>query len=106
MIRTIIINGTEYKMERMSADTYMEYLELSEEFDSHRKYTKQDIEAMTLFICKAYGNKFTTEELKDMEHGGLDAAGIILEFQFVDMALAKELEKRMEKIEKNFTNGR
>lgn len=60
---------------------------------------------MSLFICKAYGNQFTVEELKNPETG-LDAAGLILEFQFIDMGIADELTKRMENIEKNFQNGK
>lgn len=100
MNRKVIINNKEYKMEKMSADTYMDYLELAEQLDEHKRYTREDIEAMCLFICKAYGNQFTVEELKDVDNG-LDAAGIILEFQFIDVALGEELEKRMDKIAKN-----
>lgn len=73
--------------------------------DAKQRYSKQDIEAMGLFICKAYGDQFTVEELKNPETG-LDAAGLILEFQFIDMGIADDLTKRMEKIEKNFQSGK
>ena len=105
MNRKIIVNHKEFKMEKMSADTYMEYLELAEIVDAKQRYSKQDIEAMGLFICKAYGDQFTVEELKNPETG-LDAAGLILEFQFIDMGIAEELTKRMENIEKNFQSGK
>lgn len=105
MKRQIIINNKEFTMPKMSIDTYTEYLELAETIDAKKRYSKQDIEAMELFICKAYGDQFTIEELKDPETG-IDAAGLILEFQFIDMAVADELTKRMEKIEKNFQNGK
>lgn len=105
MKRKVIVNQTEYTMPKMSVDTYMDYLELTEEIDAHKRYTKQDIEAMMLFICKAYDNQFTVDELKDAETG-LDAAGIILEFQFIDMGVGEELTKRMEKIEENFQKGK
>lgn len=105
MKRKIIISNKEFTMPKMSIDTYTEYLELAEQFDAKRRYTPQDIEAMGLFICKAYGDQFTVEELKNTETG-LDAAGLILEFQFIDMGIADELTKRMEKIEKNFQNGK
>ena len=104
MKRKIILNNKEYTMPKMSVDTYMEYLELSEKIDGKPRYTKQDIEAMMLFTCKAYGNQFTVEDLKDAEKG-LDAAGIIMEFQFIDVGVAEELERRMEKMEKNFQSG-
>ena len=105
MNRKIIVNHKEFKMEKMSADTYMEYLELAEVIDAKQRYSKQDIEAMGLFICKAYGDQFTVEELKNPETG-LDAAGLILEFQFIDAGIGEELTKRMEKIEKNFQSGK
>ena len=54
---------------------------------------------------QAYGDQFTVEELKNPETG-LDAAGLILEFQFIDMGIADDLTKRMEKIEKNFQSGK
>lgn len=105
MARKIIISNKEYTMPKMSIDAYMEYLDLVEKIDGHARYTREDIEAMTIFVCKAYGDQFTTEELKDQEKG-LDAAGIILEFQFIDVGIGEELKKRMEKIEENFQSGK
>ena len=105
MQRKIVVNKKEYTMPKMSIDTYMDYLELSEQIDTKKRYTKQDIEAMVLFVCKAYGDQFTAEELKDVE-SGLDAAGIIMEFQFIDVGVGEELACRMEKIQKNFQSGK
>ena len=78
---------------------------LSEKIDGKPRYTRTDIEAMVLFIAKAYGGQFTAEELKDKDTG-VDAAGIVLEFQLIDMGIAEEMEKRMKEMEKNFQNGR
>ena len=105
MQRKVIVNKKEYTMPKMSIDTYMDYLELSEQIDAKKRYTKQDIEAMVLFVCKAYGDQFTEKELKDKEKG-LDAAGIIMEFQFIDVGIGEELTKRMEQMQKNFQNGK
>lgn len=105
MKRKIIVNNKEYTMPRMDVDTYMEYLELSEIIDGKPKYTRTDFEAMLLFIVKAYGNQFTVEELRDKDTG-VDAVGIVLEFQFIEIGVAEEMEKRMEKMEKNFQNGK
>ena len=105
MNRKIIINNKEFTMPKMSIDTYTEYLDIAEQTDTHPRYTRQDIEVMALFICKAYGDQFTVEELKNPETG-LDAAGLILEFQFIDTGIADELTERMENIEKNFQSGK
>lgn len=105
MKRKIIINKKEFTMPKMSIDTYMEYLELAEAVDRKPRYTKQDIEAMVMFVRKAYGDQFTEEELKDPK-SGLDAAGIIMEFQFIDVGVAEELTAKMKKIEKNFSTGK
>ena len=53
MKRKIIVNNKEFTMPKMSIDTYTEYLELAEIVDAKQRYSKQDIEAMGLFICKA-----------------------------------------------------
>ena len=105
MKRKIIVNNKEFTMPKMSDHRYTENLELAEVIDAKQRYSKQDIEAMGLFICKAYGDQFTVEELKNPETG-LDAAGLILEFQFIDMGIADELTKRIENIEKNFQSGK
>lgn len=105
MQRKIIVDKKEYAMPKMGIDDYMEYLDLSEKMDGHSRYTREDIEAMVLFVCKAYGDQFTAEELKDKEKG-LDAAGIIMEFQFIDVGIGEELAKRMEKIKENFQSGK
>ena len=108
MNRELIIKNKKCKMPKMDVDTYMEYLDLKEvcDADTAKGYNRQMIESMILFICKAYGNQFTTEELKDIENGGLDAAGIVLEFQLIDMGVAQEMTDKMEKIQKNFTKGK
>lgn len=105
MKQKIIINSKEHTMPKMSIDTYMEYLDLREKIDEKARYTREDIEAMRLFVCKAYGDQFTVEDLSNPDTG-LDAAGLILEFQFIDVSVANELTRKMEKIEKNFQSGK
>lgn len=67
MKRKIIISNKEFTMPKMSIDTYTEYLDIAEQIDAHPRYTKQDIEIMAMFVCKAYGDQFTVEELKKDE---------------------------------------
>lgn len=105
MKRKITINNKEFTMPKMSIDAYTEYLDIAEEMDTHPRYTRQDIEVMAMFVCKAYGDQFTVEELKNPEIG-LDAAGLILEFQLIDTGIGEELTKRIEQIEKNFQSGK
>lgn len=105
MKHKIIVNNKECTMPKMDVGTYMEYLEISEKIDGKPRYTRTDIEAMLLFIVKAYGDQFTIEELKDKDTG-VDAAGIVLEFQFIDMGVAEEMERRMKKIGENFQSGK
>lgn len=104
MKKKITINHKEYTMPKLSIDNYMEYLKLEEEIDTHRRYTGQDIANMCTFVCKVYGNQFTEAELKDPETG-LDPAGLIMEFQGIDMDTAQEIEKRLERITKNLSTA-
>lgn len=99
-MKKITIDHKEFTMEMLSIDAYGEYLDIAEKIDSKPRYSSQDLEVMGTFICKAYGNQFTYDELKDPEKG-LDPAGLIMEFQSIDMAVADELTKRMENLIKN-----
>lgn len=96
-----VLNGEKFEFD----------LELAEQIDAatseraSKRYSRQEIEAMMLFICKAYGNQFTVDELKDAE-SGLDAAGIVIEFNMIDMGIAEEMNKRMDKMMKNFQSGK
>lgn len=51
------------------------------------------------------GWKSDVDELKDAE-SGLDAAGIVIEFNMIDMGIAEEMNKRMDKMMKNFQSGK
>ena len=95
MTKKITVNNKEYEMPKLSIDGYMDYLEIEERVDAHTRYTKKDIADMCECICSVYGNQFTVEELKD------DPAGLIMEFQGIDIGVGNELAKRMEKIAKN-----
>lgn len=95
------VNNKEFELGKISVDLYEEYMDIAEKVDKKNRYTRADLEEMAEFVCKAYGDQFTVEELKDPETG-LDAAGLILEFQSIDVAVGSDLTKRMEKITENF----
>ena len=105
MTKKIIVNNKEYKMPKMSIGTYQEYLNLTEELDKHKRYTAEDIEAMSLFVCKAYGDKFTVEELQN-EETGLDAVGLISEFMIIDANIGEELSAKLESYSANFQENK
>ena len=95
MNRKIIVNHKEFKMEKMSADTYMEYLELAEQIDAatseraSKRYSRQEIEAMMVFICKAYGVRpiisamalYLSPESAMMERSALVSVMVVTSFQ-------------------------
>lgn len=57
---------------------------------------------MCEWIVRLYGNQFSIEDLKNVETG-LSADEIITEFMMVDMDIAEKIQKKMEKIQENFT---
>lgn len=106
-MKKLIINHKEYTMPKVSADDYMDYLDISETINNTQGagYKREHIQLMCEWIVKLYGNQFTMEELKDRENG-LDAAGIIMEFMGIDLEIAEKISKQMEKIQKNFSTGK
>ena len=69
------VNNKEFELGKISVDLYEEYMDIAEKVDKKNRYTRADLEEMAKFVCKAYGDQFTVEELKDPETG-LDAAGL------------------------------
>lgn len=100
----IIINRKKYTMPKISADDYMDYLDASETINGSTTagYKREHIQLMCEWIVRLYGNQFTVEELKNVEIG-LSADEIITEFMMVDMDIAEKIQKKMEKIQENFT---
>lgn len=50
--------------------------------------------------------KWTSEKIYSDAESGLDAAGIVIEFNMIDMGIAEEMNKRMDKMMKNFQSGK
>lgn len=100
----IIINKKKYMMPKVGADDYMDYLDASEAINGTTSagYKREHIQMMCEWIVRLYGNQFTVEELKDVEIG-LAADEIITEFMMIDIDIAEKIQKKMEKIQQNFT---
>ena len=100
----ITINHKEYTMPKIGADDYMDYLDASEAINGGMTagYKREHIQLMCEWIVRLYGNQFSIEDLKNVETG-LSADEIITEFMMVDMDIAEKIQKKMEKIQGNFT---
>lgn len=100
----IVINHKEYTMPKIGADDYMDYLDASEAINGGTTagYKREHIQLMCEWIVRLYGNQFTIEDLKNVEIG-LSADEIITEFMMVDMDIAEKIQKKMEKIQENFS---
>lgn len=100
----IIINKKEYTMPKIGADDYMDYLDASEAINGTTAtgYKREHIQMMCEWIVRLYGNQFTVEELKSTEIG-LAADEIISEFMMIDIDIAQKIQKKIEKIQQNFT---
>lgn len=100
----IVINQKKYTMPKIGADDYMDYLDASETINGTQQsgYKREHIQLMCEWIVRLYGDQFTIEELKNPEIG-LSADEIIAEFMMVDIDIAEKIQKKMEKIQENFT---
>lgn len=100
----IIINKKEYTMSKIGADDYMDYLDASEAINGTTEagYKREHIQIMCEWIVRLYDNQFTVEELKSTEIG-LTADEIITEFMMIDIEIAQKIQKKVEKIQQNFT---
>lgn len=107
--RKLIINRKEFTMpQKIDVDAYLHYLEVRDEVmdteHSHGLYTRKQFGEMMDCIVEIYGNQFTVDELKDAETG-LSVGGIITEFVMIEAAIGEEVNKKVEKIQENFSAG-
>ena len=100
----IVIDHKKYTMPKIGADDYMDYLDASEIINGSTKtgYNREAIQLMCEWIPRLYGNQFTVEELKNPETG-LAVDEIITEFMMIDIDIAEKIQKKMDKIQENFT---
>lgn len=108
--RKLIINHKEYEMpKKVGVLEYMDYLEVRDSIMENEKknglYTRKQFENMLNCICALYGNQFTVDELIDKE-GGLSVGEIVTEFVLIEAAIGEEVDRKAEKIQENFTNGK
>lgn len=108
--RKLIVNRKEFTMpSHIGVDEYMHYLEVRDEVmnteKSHGLYTRQQFAEMMDCICEIYENQFTVEELKDKETG-LSVGSIITEFVLIEKAIGEEVNRKVEKVQENFTDGK
>ena len=107
--RSIIIGGKQYTMpEKMSTMAYMHYLEVRDAIMDTEKqqklYTKDQFIEMMDVIAELYGNQFTKDDMLDDETG-LTPEQIVLEFALMDVSVAQNVDKKVEKFKENFTSG-
>lgn len=108
--RSIIIGGKIYKMpQKMSTMAYLNYLEVRDDVmgteEKQKLYTKQQFFDIMDCIVELYGNQFTKEDMLDAETG-LSPDEIIAEFVLMDANVSQDVNSKMEKFKKNFTNGK
>lgn len=101
MKKSIIVNNTEHSMNDIEAGVYEEYCEAKEKVNPDGEYSAADIRNMRETIAIAYGNEFTAEDLKKMP-----VTDVMVEFVCLDAWVAKEFERKLEKAQQLFTNGK
>lgn len=101
MKKSIIVNGTEHVITDIEAGIYEEFCEAKEKVNPDGEYSAADIKNMREAIAIAYGGEFTAEDLKKMP-----VTDVMVEFVCLDAWVAKEFERKFEKAQQLFLNGK
>lgn len=106
----IIINKKEYtRPQKMDTMAYLDYLDVRERINAidekeNSMYKRKDFEDMVECIVHSFGDQFTAADV--MGKDGLSPADIMAQFIFIELAQAEEVNKRAEKLQKNFSGSK
>ena len=105
MERHIVVNQKQYKLPaHIDTPAYLDYCDVQDQLDSTKNYRRAEVVAMADAICKVYGDQFTLEDVMAPQYG-LDPAQILTEFSMLEALVMERVNKRIEEIRENFTQG-
>lgn len=97
---TMILNGKEYTRDGISAGDYEDFTDIRNNVNPDGEYNRDDIKNMREALSIAFGGQVSAEELREA-----DATELIYQFMAVDALIATDLQKRVEKMKRDFGIG-
>lgn len=98
----IIINNKEYKSVKMTRKYYKIYMEAFKQLENREIYEDGDLDLMVKTIVKIFNNQFAEDDVNE----DLSVSDIIYNFMMLQADESIELNKKLEKTQKVFMQGK
>lgn len=98
--RKFIVNNKEYEL-NIDVETYEKFIEARDKVNPEGEYKLEDIKYMKEAVAIAYNYDFSTADLNK-----IPIENLIFEFLGVDAFIAQAIEKKLEKLDLNFNQGK
>ncbi len=99
----LTVKGKNYSCGKITRKKYREFNKIYEELEQkdgkQSLYTDQDLDNMVEFVVEAYDNNFTIENINEE----FDVPEIIFAFSSIMLEIQEKLNKKVEKVQTNFT---
>ncbi|MDK0804026.1 hypothetical protein P5E47_03045 [Clostridium perfringens] len=102
----ITVKNKEYDSGKLVRSKYKAYSELRDKIlskqEDGKSYNEEDLDNMVSVLVKIFDNQFTEDDIND----DMDVADIIFNFTSIDFSIMEKLDKKVEKVNEAFTNGK
>lgn len=99
----LTVKGKNYKCGKITRGKYSKFNKIYEELEQkdgkQSLYNDEDLDKMVECVVEAYDNNFTVNDINEE----LDVPEIIFAFSSIMMEIQEKLNKKVEKIQANFT---
>ncbi|WP_349401360.1 phage tail assembly chaperone G [Clostridium perfringens] len=98
----VVVKGKKYESGKITRNKYKVYSQARDKIAEKEMYDDSDLDAMVKVIVAIYGDKFTEDDVND----DMEVSDIILSFSAIDFEIAKKVNSKVEKIQKDFMKGK
>lgn len=98
----ITVKGKKYESGKMHRKKYSDYIEVRNKLNEKEIFDDSDLDYMVSAIVKVFDNQFTEDDVNE----DMEVSDIIFNFSAIDFEVATKVNKKVEKVTKDFTKGK
>lgn len=98
----ITVKGKKYESGKMHRKKYSDFIKVRNKLNEKEIFDDSDLDDMVSAIVKVFDNKFTEDDVNE----DMEVSDIIFNFSAIDFEVATKVNKKVEKVTKDFTKGK
>lgn len=98
----ITVKGKKYESGKMHRKKYSDFIKVRNKLNEKEIFDDSDLDDMVSAIVNVFDNKFTEDDVNE----DMEVSDIIFNFSAIDFEVATKVNKKVEKVTKDFTKGK